>query len=456
MTKLWSYEFDSWIFVPGGGGKGSKSKGKGKGMKGGGKGKGQYDQSPNASNAKRPDNANANKGKGKFGKGKNANYGRGKGKGKEVPTLSPWKNPDMAWMQCLTLAEGKHCRGWCFKGEDVPKACKYCSRGWDSSKEFFFNKDSVTPISVSPEVAAPEIATKMLKALTEELGVDKEKASSVLKDNGLPLPKEKVVTIEKTAVQLLKAESELSRLDNLISQQMEKYAKIGLLLEKSHDVILTHSCKRAQAQMRVDELRELQLSELTHGASTSAPYVAESNEGEANFTKFKKDIKEHLDSFAQWGFTNQNSLDTMMAAMLPLIQKLNSLVADLEPAKESAPPPQDVCMEEDIDGIEQEYKALSGEEDDNQYPQFEAASGEEDELHQAIKKSRTDENAETDFIRRGREHMESLSLPDLKTSVDLSKMPKTKAIQGARDPMKTDRERSGSRTPIPRSSGSND
>ena len=87
---------------------------------------------------------------------------------------------------------------------------------------------AVTPQSDS--TFTPTTANNVIKAFTEEHGMDKDAATALLRNSEVKLPKQKVVTIEKTAVQLIKTESDLKKLDDFIAQQKIRYDKLAIRL----------------------------------------------------------------------------------------------------------------------------------------------------------------------------------------------------------------------------------
>ena len=385
-NKVWSYEYNDWIVVKGGGKGKGKSKGKGKGNTKG-------------------------KGKGKGGGAKGQSKGKGKSKGKmgnsEFGTMpeaehKPHQDPNTPWFQCMHQAEGHPCRGWCFKGDSPPEECKFCHKGWDHTRQFYWDGSMVGPKNKpvieqqSEEVTlTQEITNNVLKTLTEDGGLDKDSVTAMLIKSGIKMPKPKVVTIEKTAVQLIKAEADLKKIDDLFAQQKTRYDRLKVLLKKSHDILHEHATNRCFAIARVSEFKEAQMCELK-GDGVQLPYASEDSSGAV-----KQQFHDEL-------LNMKKTLDTMDTPIPPQVllhlQKLDALASIAKTPAESL----DAEIEKELSEDETNSKdaiygaADEGDEDfedlfDNSGPpdDFGMEENEDDKEEHAAKKTKHANNTPT-------------------------------------------------------------
>ena len=129
------------------------------------------------------------------------------------------------------------------------------------------------------------------------------------------MPKQKVVTIEKTAVQLIKAEADLKKIDDLFEQQRARYERLKVLLKKSHDVLHEHATNRCFVEARVSELKEAQMCELK-GDGVHLPYAEDSGAVKQQFHDELLNLKKTVET-----------MDSIDPALLVHFQKLDALAS---------------------------------------------------------------------------------------------------------------------------------
>ena len=411
-TYKWSDELDGWIQVP-------KGKGKGKGK----------------SEANRASKTTA----------------KGKGKGK-----SPISKVDTSWFNCTGCR-----KGWCFKGLDVPDECKFCHSTFDMEEpyDYYGNPKSVarsgksdSPLGNmgSPPQAADEPkpppsedkAVQMLKSL-EARGLEPDDAKAFLAEHNIALPKPKGrVVIEKIALQVVKAENEVKRIDGLIDAQKSKYQRIHKEAEECHNKIDSLVNDIVGAKLKLQQLKDAQLADLKHDGISAAPTsnVREVVTCVGNNAARISTMLDHIPPAQEQSSWKANILSLLHDAVTKS-QQLHDLSSEAEEEDEALPNAKD----EDDDAFGTHAFPEVGQDDGQLFPEEWDEDAQDNDMVDApvgapqvvVPDEQFDSLKAAELKRINLQHMPSL---------DEAKLPASKKarLKGVRDPNKPP---SGSHTP---------